>query len=134
MEVAIIQDSVKWILLKTRHFLTKACKGIQYSGKLYTATMKPLPLKWIPSQVPLKKMPNFNNNLNYSTFFSWLLFIFSFLHAVRWLFESVIFYWKSASRIYVVSYWKMESQEIVCGDASLCGVLVMLVVKFYWEW
>ena len=35
--------------------LTKACKGIQCFEKLYTAIMKPLPLKLIPSQVLSQK-------------------------------------------------------------------------------
>ena len=35
---------------------TKACKGIQCFEKLYTAIMKPLPLKLIPSQVPHKNL------------------------------------------------------------------------------
>ena len=42
--------------------LTKACKGIQCFEKLYTAIMKPLPLKLIPSQVPLTKISNFSSN------------------------------------------------------------------------
>ena len=38
-----------------------------------------------------------------------------------------------AKNFYNVSYWKVESQKIGCGDA-LCHVSVMLVVKFYREW
>ena len=133
-----MQDSVKWIFLKTRHFLTKACKGIQYSGKLYTATMKPLPLKWIPSQVPLKKMPNFNNNLNYSTFFSWLLFIFSFLHAEVIIWKCYLLLKKCLKDLcsFLLKngitrnclWWRI----IVWCISHASGKVLLRVVEFYW--
>ena len=54
-----MKDSVKQMFLKTRKILTKACKGIQYSKKLYTTIMKPLLLKLIPLQVPRSSCKNF---------------------------------------------------------------------------
>ena len=131
--------SVKGMFFKTRHNPSIACKWIQCLQKLYTAIMKPLPLKWIPSQVPITKIFNFSND---------------------YVLVHIIFCWKSSTRIdhekfqkmlkhcwtvasqtsvaknfYVVSYWKAEShtKKFVCGDASLCRVSVMLVVKFYRE-
>ena len=52
-------NECSWKLDRT---LTKAYKGIQCLGKLYIAVMKLLPLKLIPSQVPLTKISNFSNN------------------------------------------------------------------------
>ena len=54
-----MKDSVKQMFLKTRKILTKACKGIQYSEKLYTTIMKPLLPKLIPLQVPRSSCKNF---------------------------------------------------------------------------
>ena len=66
--------------------VTKACKGIQCLGKLYTAIMKPLPLKLIPSQVPLTKISNFSNN-------------YALVH--------ITFCWKSSTRIDREKFRKM---------------------------
>ena len=139
-EAAIMKISVKRMFFKTRHNPSIACKGIQCLQKLYTAIMKPLPLKWIPSQIPIPKIFNFSND---------------------YVLVHIIFCWKSSTRIdrekfqkmlkhcwtvasqtsvaknfYVVSYWKAEShtKKFVCSDASLCRVSVTLVVKFYREW
>ena len=59
-----MKDSVKRMFLKTRQILTKACKGIQYFEKLYTAITKALLLKLILYRflVPLIKISNFSNN------------------------------------------------------------------------
>ena len=46
-------------------------------------------------------------NLYDSIYFQWLLFIFFFLHVMRWLFESIIFYWKSCTRIDHEKFQKM---------------------------
>ena len=48
----ILWNKFSW---KLGTILTKACKGIQYLGKPYTAITKPLPLKLIPLQVLLTK-------------------------------------------------------------------------------
>ena len=84
--------------LKLGKFLTKACKESQCLRKIYTAIMKPLALKWILLQGPLTKMFNFSNNYVIVYIFSGY-FSFYLLHTMRWLFESVIFYWKSSTRI-----------------------------------
>ena len=55
----ILWNKCSW---KLGVILTKACKGIQYLGKMYTAVIKPLPWKWVPLQVPLTKISNFSNN------------------------------------------------------------------------
>ena len=76
-------NECSWKLGRT---LTKAYKGIQCLGKLYIAVMKLLPLKLIPSQVPLTKISNFSNN---------------------YVLVHITFSWKSSTRIDRRKFQKM---------------------------
>ena len=79
-----------------------------------------------------------------SIYFQWLLFIFHFLHAMRWLFESKIFSWKSSTRIDRKKNQKIFKNTaerllltrvvVLCiSDASTSGKILPRVVKFYRE-
>ena len=113
--------------------------------------MKPLPLKWIPFQVPLIKSSNFSNNYMIvyisSGCFSYFIFYMlwgdylkalSFIEKVaqglilknfRKCFLKTLlnscFSNKHSKNFYVVSYWKMESERNVC----LCWCIVMSCIS-----
>ena len=70
-------------------------KGLQRKTMLRKAVYRyseTVIAKWIPLQVLLTKISNFSNSYFIVHIFNGY---FYFLHAVRWLFESIIFYWKS---------------------------------------
>ena len=104
--------------------------------------MKSLPLKWIPVQVPLLKISNFSNNFMIVYIFKGCFSYFTFY--MLWLFENIIFYWKSSTRIdreKIQKMFKNLTERLLLTrtvvsciiHAIASGKALPRVVKFYQE-